>query len=1561
MDTRRPISRSLLKTLLLLLVSYAGEAVAQDVTFNRITIDAGRAGDLKRVADINGDGFPDLIVGGFANSEPLVWYRYPDWQKFQIANAQNEFTTDGEVADMDGDGDIDIIAPDLDISLYWYENPGGSDAEVQANWIRHPIYDIPGGEHNKDTYAGDYDGNGRMDVAVREHAAIKILFQTGANTWIPKTLASGLSGEGLGRGDVDGDGDLDIIGRGVWYENPGGDLARTGTWISRTVTSASQSAGPGSAGGVDDEFRSIVADIDSDGRNDILWSGSEGTAQGGQPMDVIWCEWVTNPDILANWTCREIVNQLNQAHTLQAADFDNDGDQDVLTGQMHTTDPHELAIWYNANGTGMSWTKQVVDSGEGNESGVHIGIVADIGNDGDYDIWAVNWAGNPPARLYENQLNPQTGGGLPLDEWTYIGLSSQQASTFGLDFSDVNGDGRRDVISGRYWFRNPGGDLSGAWTRNGPFPNDAGSENIHAYLAADVDGDANVDLIGTSTSGSRVLWLESSNGGTDWTVVLVGTLPAASHTLGQQGHRLAQIVAGDRLEILFSSGNGNVGSGGVYYFQIPSSNPQAGNWPKVRITNRQSDETFSVCDINGDGNLDVAGVTGFGGTVEWWEHPGSTNPDWSAHTIDSAFPGGDWPDRVECADVSGDGKVDVLVTAETGVSSGSELYKYTQGSTVDSWTRATITSQGSLNNLDAADMDEDGDIDAITAEHRGSLKLMIFENNGSGTLAELEIDRGKECHDAAQTVDLEGDGDLEIVCIAWDTPQLVHLWRNDARAPSVGTNNPPSIAISSPSSGATFASGAAITLQAASSDADGSVTKVEFFADGVKLGEDASAPYSFTWNGASTGVHSLTARAIDDDDAATTSAAVNITVNAPANQAPTASFTANPTSGTAPLAVSFNGSASSDPEGSTLMYNWNFGDGSTGTGAVVSHTFTTGGSYTVTLTVGDGQTSDDAQTTIQVDTPTGSGGIVAHWRLDESAGSVADDAVGSNNGTLTGGPIWRPSGGQIGGALDFDGVDDRVALGNLDVSGGTGLTIAFWMNAGTLTNNDARFISKASGTQEADHYWMVSTVNTTGLRFRLKTGGTTSMLATAAGQVQAGAWYYVAVTYDGGNMRIYKDGVQVASAGKSGTISTSTSVPVALGSQPQGGSAFDGLLDDVRIYNRALSAAELQAVMAEDPGGGSTTQSIPLLQGWNLVSGYVAPEQAAMPDVFSGMAANTVIVKNGDGQVFYPSQSINTIGDWDWQDGYAVYMTAPATLQLEGSQVVPDPMPLLQGWNWLSYPRNAAMAPDQALASILPHVVLLKNGQGEVYLPEHGIDQIGAMEPGMGYKLYIWEAAMLTYPASGAAFKATPALMAGEGAVPAIASSANIVVDAPGFQEGAVITAWAGDRQVGSGTVSGGKAVVLVYGDDPFTEEELEGARTGEAIALKHSDVLVRMAAARDVFSEAFVTEIAYGEDALWAVTVMPGEVAVKSELGQNVPNPVILETVIEYGLEEASQVRLEIFNALGQLVRVLVDEPQEAGVHRVPFHAGDLPSGIYVYRLEAGGFTEAKVMVVAK
>jgi hypothetical protein len=110
-----------------------------------------------------------------------------------------------------------------------------------------------------------------------------------------------------------------------------------------------------------------------------------------------------------------------------------------------------------------------------------------------------------------------------------------------------------------------------------------------------------------------------------------------------------------------------------------------------------------------------------------------------------------------------------------------------------------------------------------------------------------------------------------------------------ARMISVQGNSPPAVALTQPANDATFSAPAGIDVAATASDSDGSVARVEFFSGATKLGEDTSAPYTFSWTGVAAGTYTLTARATDDLGYTATSTPVTITV-AGANAAPVVSI-----------------------------------------------------------------------------------------------------------------------------------------------------------------------------------------------------------------------------------------------------------------------------------------------------------------------------------------------------------------------------------------------------------------------------------------------------------------------------------------------------------------------------------------------------------------------------------------------------------------------------------------------------------------------------------------------
>ncbi|MGB5664803.1 LamG-like jellyroll fold domain-containing protein, partial [Eudoraea sp.] len=238
--------------------------------------------------------------------------------------------------------------------------------------------------------------------------------------------------------------------------------------------------------------------------------------------------------------------------------------------------------------------------------------------------------------------------------------------------------------------------------------------------------------------------------------------------------------------------------------------------------------------------------------------------------------------------------------------------------------------------------------------------------------------------------------------------------------------------------------------------------------------------------------------------------------------------------------------------------------------------------------------------------------IIAKWDMNETSGTVANDCLGTNDGNVSG-AIWN-TGGKIDGALSFDGNDDLVSLGNMDITSSE-FTIALWAKFDDFDISDARLISKATGVQEADHYWMISTNGGDQIRFRLKTGGTTGTYFGTDGSLTTNTWTHIAVTYDGSNVKIYKDYTLQTTNPKTGAVNANTSVPAAIGNQPQNGKSVDGLIDDVYILSKALTQTEIQNLALN---GESCSND----------DGSLSVNDAAANDVFVKIYPNPVSLSN---------------------------------------------------------------------------------------------------------------------------------------------------------------------------------------------------------------------------------------------------------------------------------------------------------------------------------------------
>lgn len=698
-----------------------------------------------RAGDIDGDGHVDILSSGRVVEVGSPGFGVVAWHRNTgdglLAPPVTIFSQSGFelwqvfLADVDGDGDLDAIETTTSFpgSVNWQENLGFG--------VFGPTMSLGSNPGAIDVAVADFDLDGTPDVAVGGSAEIVWYRGLGGGAFDPAVVVWSGFLRWIRAGDVDGDGDVDLIANGtdapfLWLANDG----LGGFGIGGTLEPV--------ANVPDFEF----VDVDGDGDGDIIAVDADPSAGA--------VRWYEN-DGLGGFT-DHLVDGLTTPAEIEGDDMDGDGDIDLLVHANPFPDP---IFWYsNVDGQG-GFVDQIYGTQSWSAGGGVPLVIADVDGDTLPDVvrgmvGTLTWHRNEGGRFAD-------GYGQLM---TYYDSPAYGAS------GDLDGDGDLDLVSDvggtsltpvwPAWFEQVGGDVGYAPARLLP-----ALSTTDRLRLGDLDGDGDLDVLAAgnlsfSPGQSAIAWLENDGSATfAEEEYLVLDLGSAGH--GDLG--LADVDLDGHLDVV-AKGDGT-GSIGLAWYRNDGSGAGVLDLEVAIDTSHGSVDELELGDIDADGDLDVA--TEYLGSVRTHENLDGLGGAWSSvdvvvdpdiHPLGSSS----FDEGFQLADLDGDDRLDILLRA--GIvfppSQAKELRWYRNTAGAASYGPGEMLEaylDGTWSFL-VADVDEDGTADLLESGRlagQSDPRLRVRLGDGSAPASWPATDVGPGVHIwDLPDVDGDGDGDL---------------------------------------------------------------------------------------------------------------------------------------------------------------------------------------------------------------------------------------------------------------------------------------------------------------------------------------------------------------------------------------------------------------------------------------------------------------------------------------------------------------------------------------------------------------------------------------------------------------------------------------------------------------------------------------------------------------------------------------------------------------------------------------------------------------------------------
>lgn len=600
--------------------------------FTRFDIDVGLDYPVAvHAIDIDNDGDIDVLATTRDGNQVLLYENnsaagIPTFTRRVIDGELSGavFVTTG---DIDGDGKIDILAAgENNNQIAWYRNNGDRPATFERRFIRNGPVPDPRLDYAKTIAVGDIDGDGDLDIVFgseNENLVGWYENQGRGASFVEHVLTTSADHvKQVKLADIDRDGDLDILVASsddntvALFENRGG---RPATFVRKVITNAAYGA------------RSVhAADFDRDGDIDVV------VASRQDNRIVLHVNGSIHRSAILEG--ERVVNTYRQTRAVAAADIDGDGLMDIVSTA------NEIVAWHrNVGGSPPNFESVIIDT---SFTGGRWVATGDIDNDGDIDIVAAD-RGTNRIVLYENQLR-QTGA----PSFVPRVVTDTANRVRDVNVADIDGDGDLDLYSASdgddtiAWYENVDG-KGRSWvkhivTQNVSYP--------RSSFAADLDRDGRLDLMSASARDNRVTIFRQISPRTFQQETIY------ANANGAQFIHAADIDKDGDTDIIVSSERDNT----VSWFANRGLDPNTNRLVFQRYV--VSDAAYGVhaaigADVDGDGDIDIVAAIEYSNQIVWYENLGGVVPTWKEHLIS---PFAQVAHNVFVADMDGDGDLDVL-------------------------------------------------------------------------------------------------------------------------------------------------------------------------------------------------------------------------------------------------------------------------------------------------------------------------------------------------------------------------------------------------------------------------------------------------------------------------------------------------------------------------------------------------------------------------------------------------------------------------------------------------------------------------------------------------------------------------------------------------------------------------------------------------------------------------------------------------------------------------------------------------------------------------------------